>query len=322
MKCQFLIGLPYHPPMPNVEQTPATVHQRILVTGASGFVGRAVVDALLARGKSVVAYVRTRSMTIAHPNLTVIQGDLFDPERLTAAMVGCDGVVHLVGIIFENRGKGVTFERVHVEGTRAVVHAAKAEGVSRFVHMSALGARLDAPARYQSTKFAAEQIVRQSGLAYTIFRPSLILGPAGDFTQQMTAWARGQAIPWLFMPYFAKGVLGTGGASRVQPVAVDDLARVLADSIDLPQSLGRVFNLAGPAVMTWPEMYRAFSTKLLGKPVRTLGIPLWYAGLIARVTPGFLLPFNLDQVRMAAQDNIADTTEAQFDLNFRPGEAF
>jgi uncharacterized protein YbjT (DUF2867 family) len=288
--------------------------KKVFVTGASGFVGRNVVKELLALNHSVVAYARSRSVEMAHPRLKVIQGDLFEDDRLHAAIDGCDAVVHLVGIIFENKHKGITFEKVHIEGTRSVVQAAKAHDIRRFIHMSALGAKLKSLSRYQNTKAQAEQLVIQSGLAFTIFRPSLILGEQGDFTKQLTGWAKGTALPWLFMPYFAKGILGLGGASKVQPVRIETVASVFAQAVEANHTAGRIYNVAGPSVMTWPDMYRAFSTSLLGKPSRTLGIPLWYAGLIARVTPGFLLPFNLDQVRMAAMDNVGDTTELEGDF--------
>ncbi len=296
--------------------------KRVLITGASGFVGHAVVSHLLRSGHNVTALIRSREPKITHERLRIVRGDLFDASALQDATAGVDAVVHLVGIIFENKRRGITFERIHVEGTQCVLDAAVSAGVKRFVHMSALGAKAGAPARYQQTKFAAEQLVQTAGLksqlAWTIFRPSMIIGKEGDFTKQIISWAKGGAVPWLFMPYFAKGVLGRGKSTLVQPVSVEDVADAFVRSIETPRTRGRIYNVAGPVEMTWPEMYHAISKRATGSTKPALGIPLWYAGLLARVVPGFLLPFNLDQVRMAAQDNVGDIVELIEDLDWHP----
>src|SRR4029079_943824 len=121
-------------------------------------------------------------------------------------------VIHLVGIIMERRHKRVTFERIHFEGTHSIVDAAQRNGIRRYLHMSALGTRHDAVSTYHRTKYAAEEYVRASGLDWTIFRPSLIHGPRGEFIQMEAAWARYKAPPFLFMPYFGRGFFGRGGA--------------------------------------------------------------------------------------------------------------
>ena len=104
----------------------------------------------------------------------LVPGNIHDPASLRTAMQGVDAAIHLVGIIGELSRN--TFDRVHMEGTRNVVKAAQDAGVSRFIQMSALGSRPDAVSRYHRSKWAAEEIVRQSGLAFTIFRPSIVYG--------------------------------------------------------------------------------------------------------------------------------------------------
>src|SRR5687768_9499458 len=163
---------------------------RVFITGASGFVGSAVLEELLSRGYSANALVHRGELQVTGDRVTTIKGDLFDRKALDEGLRGCDAVIHVVGIIMERPGKGVTFERIHVEGTRNVVDAAVRNGVRRYVHMSALGSRPDAASRYHRTKFQAEQYVRGSGLEWTIFRPSLIHGPRGEFMRMEADWAR------------------------------------------------------------------------------------------------------------------------------------
>ena len=298
--------------------------RRVFVSGASGFVGTAVVAALLRRGYAVNALVHTGDVELpadlksAASDLKTVRGSMFDGPALDLALRGCDAAVHLVGIIEESPKAVVTFESVHVGGTRAVVDAAIRLGVGRYVHMSALGARPDARSRYHKTKWEAEEYVRANAPAWTIFRPSLIHGPRGEFMRQEAAWARGTAPPFLFMPYFGGGPLGTGGAGKLQPVYVGDVADAFADAVDRPAAAGRVYNLAGPDVMTWPEMHRTASEIIRGRSKVPAALPAWAAKAVAAVAPASLLPFNRDQVVMSQEDNTGDITEWRNDFGARP----
>jgi len=289
---------------------------RIMLTGASGFVGAAILDELLARGHSVSALAHRRP--IAREHVQSFQGGLFSMSSLIEAMRDCDAVIHLVGIIFEDRPHGVTFDRIHIEGTRHVVQVAQQLGIKRLIHMSALGTRPGAISRYHQTKFAAEEIVRSSDLEWTIFRPSLIHGPGGEFTKMESAWVRGKAPPYYFMPYFARGLLGRSGASRIQPIYVKDLARAFVDSLSLTRTIGEVYLLAGPDIIDWPTMHRICAKEISGAERRVIGIPAWYARLLTRIIPAKFLPFNIDQVQMSQEDSICNLTKFQEDFGWRP----
>src|SRR3990167_4875721 len=131
---------------------------RVFVTGATGFVGRAVVQALRAEGHLVRCLVRPGSERDLRGFEAIerVPGDVLAPQALEEAMAGCDAVVHLVGIIREHPASGATFYRVHVQGTVNVAAAAAAVGARRLLHMSALGAREGARSDYHRTKWAAE----------------------------------------------------------------------------------------------------------------------------------------------------------------------
>jgi len=288
------------------------------VTGASGFVGSAIVSELLRRPFAVSALTRRKNPREIAGDVREVRGDLSQSAVLDEALPDCAAVIHLVGIIMENPSQGVTFQRVHVEGTRSIVDASRRAGVKRFIHMSALGTRAGARSEYHKTKWQAEQLVRASGLDWTIIRPSMIHGPDGEFMKMEAKWARKQAPPFLFMPYFGAGLLGLGGAGRLQPVYVLDVARAFVDAIANPSTSGKTYDLGGSEQMTWPEMHRASARAIVGKNRLTMPIPAWYAKMLAAIVPQSILPFNRDQVIMSQEDNTCDLAGFKTDFGWEP----
>jgi uncharacterized protein YbjT (DUF2867 family) len=285
---------------------------KVLVTGCSGFVGRYVVRELIARGYRPVCLVRDleRLKNLLLPEqstrVSIVRGGLSDSSALEEAAKGCAAVIHLVGIIMEQRLRGQTFERVHVEGTRNVVAACVRAGIRRYVHMSALGTRPAAPTAYFRTKWAAEEIVRKAGLDWTIFRPSIIHGPDGEFMQMMKFFSTSR-VRSPFMPYFGSG------EALVQPVSVRDVAACFVKCLSRPATIGKAYELGGPERLTWKELYDACALAITGKRRIKLSVPVFAAELAARVvmplTPSFLVPykFNAGQVRMSQEDGTCDT---------------
>jgi nucleoside-diphosphate-sugar epimerase len=292
---------------------------RVFVTGASGFVGSAVVDELLSRGYAVTALVNRRGLKDNRTGtVREVRGSLFNDAALDEGIRGCDAVIHLVGIIMEKPSKGVTFERIHHEGTLRIVAAAARNGVRRYLHMSALGARPGAVSGYHRTKYLAEEDVRASALDWTIFRPSVIHGPGGELMQMEAGWARGTKPPFLFMPYFGGGLFGGRGAGKLQPVYVGDVARAIIDALSNPKTIREIYPLGGAEVVTWPQMHRTVSQAVVGKRRLTLPVPAWYAKLLTRVAPRFVLPFNRDQVIMSQEDNTCDLAKFTDDFGWAP----
>lgn len=271
----------------------------VFVTGSTGFVGRAVVEALLAHGHRVRCLVRPGSEPRLAPRegVEAVAGDVTTPAGLAAAVRGADAVVHLVGIIRERRGRGVTFERLHTEATRHVLAAAQAAGAQRLVHMSALGTRAGAGSRYHQTKWAAEEAVRASGLDWTIFRPSVIFGPGDGF---VTLVAR--LVRWFpIVP-----VIGDG-RNRFQPVAVETVAAGFARAIERPASVGRVFEVGGPRPYTFDEILDEVGAAL-GRPrVPKLHHPVGLMAPLVRLLEGIpTFPLSSDQLLMLGEDNTCD----------------
>jgi uncharacterized protein YbjT (DUF2867 family) len=278
----------------------------IVVTGATGFVGQHLIRLARAEGHAVRAVARDiergRRLARAH-GVELFHGNLLDAATLSGAVDGATCVIHLVGIIVE--WKENSFERTHVQATANVLDAAKRAGVKRFLHLSALGARPNAPSRYHQTKWQAEELVRKSGLAWTIFRPGLIYGPGDHATEKLAALTR-----WLpVLP-----LIGDGRA-RIQPVAVETVAHCLLAAVKNDDAIGKTYDLCDPDTLTWNELYEKV-TRACGRPRPTLRIPFALARLPAWFFERTLAapPFTRDQLRMLQEDIVGDGQAARRDF--------
>jgi NADH dehydrogenase len=275
----------------------------IVITGGTGFVGREVVKQALADGHRVRLIVRDAppARSSAWPDgVEWFHGNVLYAPSLEGAFAGAKAVVHLVGII--NEWKENTFDRAHRQATVNVVDAAKRAGVKRYVHMSALGTRADARSRYHQTKWAAEEYVRASGLAWTIFRPSLIYGAQDISTTVLARMIR--RAP--FIP-----VIGAGN-TKIQPVAVEVVAKCFVAALRTDESIQKVFEVVGPEPLTWNELFDALQS-ICGVKKRKLHLPIPVArlqgALFERLMPK--PPLNREQVTMAQEDNVGDPRPAE-----------
>lgn len=267
---------------------------KIFLSGGTGFVGGYVTEELLSRGHEIRLLVRRRAPERA--GVEQVLGDIVKPETFAGALSGCDTAINLVGIIREFPSRGVTFRKLHVEATRNMVAAARIAGVPRLIQMSALGTRPNAVSAYHRTKFEAEEIVRASGLSWTIFRPSLIFGPRDEFVNMMAGYIR---------RFGAAPVIGDG-RYRLQPIAVEDVARCFALALEMPQTAGTTFELCGPDRFTYLEMLDCIG-RALGKKVCKLVTPLPVMKLIVPFLEGFpFFPLTSDQMTMLLEENICD----------------
>lgn len=273
---------------------------QVFVTGASGYVGRAVVEALIRRGHEVVALQRPGSeRAFQQPGVRTVGGNIVDPASLRGRIDGCDAVVHLVGIIREIPRRGVTMDAIHRQGTRNVVDEARRAGIRRFLHMSALGTRPNAVSAYHRSKWAAEEYVRASGLDYTIFRPSVVFGKGGpgpEFVGQLAELVRRAPV----VP-----VIGDGRFC-LQPVSVRNVADGFALALEKPETIGKTYEVAGPARLTYLEILERIAAAL-GKPLRRVHVPL---GLMKALVPALQrlpgFPLTQDQLIMLEEGNVGD----------------
>jgi NADH dehydrogenase len=261
----------------------------ILVTGGSGFVGREIVRQLLARGQRVRVLARhPETGRMKRPNLETMRGDVLQPETLVPAMAGVQAVIHLVGIIVETPRR--SFAQMHVEATRNVLAAARQAGVTRWLQMSALGTRPGAASRYHQTKWDAEELVRASGLDWTIFRPSLIYGT--DENDRIFRPLRMALTKPVDLLLFRSFPVIDNGESRVQPVCVRDVAACFVRALGEPRSIGRVYELTGPFPLSWRELVTAVAARL-GRPVTVERVPVLLPLRVLLCTLVALLPLIL-----------------------------
>ena len=217
----------------------------VCVLGGSGFVGSHVVHLLSADGVNVTVPTRRRERAkqlILLPTVDVVEADIHDEAELAHLVHGMDAVINLVGVLHEARGaRG--FEQAHIELPRKVIAACEANGVRRYVHMSALGADLNGPSKYLRTKGAAETLVRASFLDWTIFRPSVIFGREDRF---LNLFAR--LLKWLPAIFLASP------NARFQPVFVADVAAAIVHGLTDLAAFGKSYDLCGPRVYTLREL--------------------------------------------------------------------
>jgi uncharacterized protein YbjT (DUF2867 family) len=279
---------------------------KIAITGGTGFVGEEVVKQARAAGFEVRAIVRDveRAQWLAKRyGVELAHGNVIHAPSLEGTISGASCVIHQVGII--NERKENTFHRAHTEATMNVVAAAKKAGVKRYIHMSALGTRPNARSRYHQTKWAAEEHVRKSGLAWTIFRPSVIYGQRDKSINVLAKIIR-------LMPFVP--VLGSGD-SKVQPVPVENVAKTFIGAIKNDNSIGKTYDLCGPEAFTWNELYDKIM-RVLGVRKPKLHLPLAVARVQAAMFETLLPnpPFTRDQLLMTEEDNIGDPQPAVHDF--------
>ena len=229
---------------------------KVAITGGNGFVGTALAELLARNGHEAVRLSRRNG------------GDVSDESAMREGFEGCDAVAHCAGI---NREIGAqTYERVHVQGTRNVVSAAREAGVKRIVLVSFLRARPDCGSAYHESKFAAEQVVRDSGIPYVILKPGVIYGRSDNMLNHLKR-------SFLTFPVF--GFVGMRDKD-VAPLHVDDMSRVLLAALTDDRLLNRTFAVTGPETLGLRQAVLRVATVVGRKPL-AFPLPLWFHRLFA-----------------------------------------
>ena len=267
------------------------------VFGGSGFIGRYVVKRLAQQGFIVRVAVRDPEGALflklmgAVGQVVPLFASVINEGTVHRAVAEAEVVVNLVGALTESRA--ATFQAVHTEGAERIARLSATNGVSRLVHVSAIGANADSPSRYGSSKGRAEQAVTAAFPDATILRPSLVFGVEDKFFNRFAEIAR--LAP--FMPVIS-------GDTRMQPVFVGDVADAVMAALASPVAARKVFELGGPRVWTFREIL-AYILKQTRRDKKLLDIPMGIARLQASIlqhVPGKLL--TPDQLLMLSQDNV------------------
>ncbi|MEO7217797.1 MAG: complex I NDUFA9 subunit family protein [Gemmatimonadaceae bacterium] len=269
--------------------------RRVVVTGASGFVGSHACRALAATGWQVLALVRNAGKAaerLGHMPVDIRVGDLLDPAYVRSSIDGASAVVHLAAVAIERDGD--TYKSVNVGTTRAIIDAALAAGVARFVYMSQNGADSASRLPFLKSKGIAQDLVTESTLQWTVLRPSVIFGPEDEFINVIARLVR-------LTPFILP--LPSRGNARFQPVAVDDVATVITRALADDDTVGHLYPLGGAAELSLREIAETVLVAMdahraiLGLPtaaLRPFVAALWHLVPRPPVTTGLLDTLALD----------------------------
>lgn len=290
----------------------------VTVFGASGLIGRHTVRALAKADWRIRAVCR-------HPNLAnyllpaghvgqiqLFKGNVTDDASVTAASAGADVAVNLTGVLFSRGGQN--FEAIHTDAARRIGRCAREAGVKALVHISAIGADIDAESSYAQSKGRGEKALREEFPDATILRPSIVFGPEDVFFNKFAAMARiSPALP----------LIG-GGHTKFQPVFVADVAAAILRCIDDKAAAGKTYELGGPTVYSFKELLRLILRET-GRKRLLVPWPFFLASINAFFLqmPSLLLPIapllTVDQVRLLKADNVVHSGALTFaDLGIVP----
>lgn len=284
----------------------------VLVTGGSGFIGSHIVAKLQKGGHRVIILSRNpaRARVPISAGVEVRTGDVRKSEGLRAAMTGVDVVVNAVQFPnhpVENPRKGYTYMEVDGHGTVRQVEAARAAGVKQFIYISGAGTRPGQTSPWFQAKLKAEAAVRESGMAWTIIRPSWVYGPEDRSLNKFVAFAR-------YLPFIP--VIGSG-RTRVSPVFVEDLATLVAGCAGAEKAHGKVYELGGPQELTMDEIIRTM-LKVMGRRRPLVHHPAWFMKLATipmQVLPA--PPLSPAAVDFVLMEEPVDNSAALRDFNLK-----
>lgn len=292
--------------------------RQVTVFGGSGFIGRYVVQRIARTGARVAVAVRDTEgaqfvRMFGHVGQVLpVPCDVTLPETVEATLQGSEAAVNLVGILFQQGSQ--RFDEVHRKAAGAIAEKARAAGLKRLVHVSAIGADPNAYSAYARSKGLGEEAVRAAFPEATILRPSIVFGPEDDFFNRFARLARIAPV----LPLFG------GGRTRFQPVYVADVADAVVTALTERSSRGRTYELGGPAVLTFEEILRLILAET-GRKRCLMRLPFWAADVLGMLSP--ILPrwpgrgplLTRDQALQLRHDNVVSAGAAGFqDLGITP----
>ena len=240
----------------------------VCIIGGSGFVGQHIAHLLAAQGINLRVPTRRRERAkslLVLPTIDVIETNIHDSKELDRLLIGIDAVINLVGILDGD------FTSTHIELPKKIVAACERNGVPRLLHMSALNANINGTSAYLRSKGEGEKVIIESNLETTIFRPSVIFGPGDSFLNLFADLVR--RLPVLLL---------ASANSKFQPVFVENVAKVIAESLSTPATFGQCYDLCGPKVYSLRQLVEYVST-ITGHKHSIIGLSDWVSYLQATV---------------------------------------
>jgi uncharacterized protein YbjT (DUF2867 family) len=285
----------------------------ILITGSTGFVGRHLVKRLVVDGEKPRCLARSQqkaAQTLPGDKVEIALGDTTQPGTLEPAMQGVETVVHSAFITADiKEGRGVSYQRVNVDGTRNVVEAAKRAGVKKIVLVSGLGTKPDKPGSYMQGRYLAEQAVKESGLAWSIIQPSIQFGERAAFFKGLADLIRTAPV----VP-----IIGTS-QRKFQPIWVEDVAQCLIKQIREESRNGKTYVVGGPEQFTYAQILDMLANTLSKKRLKApMPMPLAYLGAAMMQTVLPRPPVTTAALALFTFEQTTDLNAVERDFGFQP----
>jgi NADH dehydrogenase len=278
---------------------------KVSLFGGTGFVGSYIIQELIKRDFITQVLVRKGSESKIISNVEIFIGDINNNNDIIETMKSSEVVIYTIGIIREYLTKGITYERLHLQGVKNCIEVASKLGINRFILMSANGVKPDGT-DYQKTKWQAEELLKTSDLNWTIFRPSLIFGnPKGNGRTEFCIQLRDDMLSLPFpAPLFYTGLFPIhAGSFCMSPIHVKNVAEFFVKAIQKSESIGKTYTLGGIKSHTWKEIIHEIA---IASRKRTWKIPVPVFGI--KIAAALLdrfewFPITEDQLTMLMEGN-------------------
>ena len=281
---------------------------KVAMFGSTGFVGSYILKKLISDAFIPRVLIRKGSESKITSGCELIYGEIQDRKSVLETIDGTDAVIYNIGIIRQFPSKNITFKELHFDGVNRCIEIAKSIGVKRFILMSANGVKINGT-EYQKTKWQADELLKKSGLNWTIFRPSLIFGdPEGQGRPEFCTQIRDDMLSLpLPAPLFYKGLFPlNAGSFSMSPIHVDNVADFFVKSISQELCYEKIYNLGGADSLTWKEILHQIS---LASKKRTwkIPVPVFIINILALMLDRFeWFPVTRDQLTMLMEGNTVD----------------
>ena len=278
---------------------------KVAMFGGTGFVGSYIVDKLISEAFIPKLLIRKGSESKAQTRCELISGNIQDKSAVRKTIEGTDAVIYNIGIIRQFPQQNITFNELHVHGVKSCIEVAKSIGVKRFILMSANGVKSNGT-EYQRTKWQADELLMQSGLNWTIFRPSLIFGdPRGHGRPEFCTQIKKDMLSLPFpAPLFYKGIWPrNAGVFAMTPIHVENVADFFVKALNMETSKCKIYNLGGPETLTWKAIIHRIALAS-GKNIWKIPAPVHTVKIAASMFEKYgWFPVTRDQLTMLMEGN-------------------
>ena len=270
--------------------------KKVFITGSTGFVGSEIIKLLINEDYKIYALVRNKGKLLSDKNIIEVEGDILNPQTYEDILKECDILINLIGIIREFPKKNITFHNLHVKSVENLLKISKNSKIKKIIHMSANGARKDAVTIYHKTKYQGEQLVKNSGICYTVFKASVIYGPNDEFINMLAGFMSKAPV----FSYFGDG------KQLLQPVSVEEIAEIFVKSISNKITDNQTYTICGNRVLTYKEILQLI-LKIKNTKKILLPVPIFIVKVMTSLLGGFDdFPLTKEQLIMLLEGNTCE----------------